>query len=90
MARPRLAVSLWEDALTRSLGTKALHLGKRDVEGNSETELPLRGIVTSTDRGTFTIPPGEIDRVREFLATCDYDPGVARIPLKKLQELRGN
>ena len=32
---------------------------------------------------------GKIGRSREFIATGDYDPGDTRIPLKRLQELRG-
>ena len=87
--RPWQSVSLWENALITCLRYKALHRKKRDAEGNSSTTLPLWGIVVSTEDETFTLPPEKIDRAREFLATCDYVPGATRIPLGKLQELRG-
>ena len=87
--RPLRAVSLWECALAACLGSKALHARKREIEGNTATKIPLWGIIVRTDAETFSLPPCKIYRAREFLATIDYDPGVTRIPLKKLQELRG-
>ena len=41
------------------------------------------------DSATFSLPNLKIDRAMEFSATGDYDPVVTRIPLRKLQELRG-
>ena len=42
-----------------------------------------------THSETSPLPPEKIDRAREFLAAIDYDPGVTRIDLERLQELRG-
>ena len=87
--RHRQAVSLLEYGWVRCLGTRALHRKKLEAEGNTATKIPMWGIVVCADAGTFAAPRGKIDRVREFLATIDYDPGVARISLRRLQELRG-
>ena len=85
---PWLDVSLWERALTSCLDAKALRREKRDVEGNASTRLALWGVTICTRSETFSPPEEKIDRAREFLATIDYDHGVARIELKRLQELR--
>ena len=38
---------------------------------------------------TISLPPGKIFRAQEFLSQSRFGPGVARIPLRTLQELRG-
>ena len=58
--RPRQAISLWEDALTRGLGPAAAHLQKRRIAGNAETALVLWGITLSTTDNTFTLPRGKL------------------------------
>ena len=88
--RPWQSVALWGDALATSLGRKAMHLKKREVGGNSDTVLPLRGIVVSTEDETFAIPPEKVNRAREFLASGDYDPGATGIPLKNYRSYAGN
>ena len=87
--RPWQALSLWEDALTRCLGPTAVHLEKKENWGNAEAEIILWGIVVSATENTFTLPTEKIDRAEEFLMLPVFGPCIARIPLKRLQELRG-
>ena len=87
--RPWQALSLWEDALNRCLVPTAVHLEKRRIEGNAETKIILWGIVVSTTENTSTLPSEKIDRAKEFSMLPVFDPCITRIPLKRLQELRG-
>ena len=87
--RPWQALPLWEDALTRCLGPAAAHLEKRRIEGNSDTNLILWGIIVSTSGNTFALPREKIDRAKEFVMLPVFGPCITRIPLKRLQELRG-
>ena len=41
-----------------------------------------------TEAGAFSLPDAEIDRAIEFLASPDFGPGITRIPMRKLQDLR--
>lgn len=50
------AVALWEHALTTCLGHKSMHRKKREVEGNSDTTIPLWGIIVSAGRDTLSLP----------------------------------
>ena len=49
----------------------------------------LWGVDVSTVDNTFSLPTDKIQKAKMFLSTPDFDPGVTRIPLKALQELRG-
>ena len=87
--RPWQAVSLWQYGLARCLGPPVAHLKKKQLEGNAETCLGLWAINVSTVLQTFTLPQEKIARDKVFLMPYEFGPCIARIPLGKLQELRG-
>ena len=83
------AICLWRFALVKCLGNAAARAKKRTLEGNSGTTIVLRGITISTGNNTFSSPDAKIGRSGELLTPPVSDPCIARIPLRKLQELRG-
>ena len=72
--------------MSHGIGLGAVHTKKRDLE---VTRSILWGIEVCTVSDSFTLPPAKMLRAQEFLASPDFDPAMARIPLKKIQELRG-
>ena len=53
------------------------------------TRSVLWGIEVCTVAETFTLPPAKTLRAQEFLASADFDPAITRLPIRKIQELRG-
>ena len=49
----------------------------------------LRGLHVCTQTETISLPEDKLKRAQEFLAQPCFDPGVTRIELKTIQELRG-
>ena len=47
------------------------------------------GIIVSTTENTFALPREKIRRAKEFLMSPAFGPCITRIPLNRLQELRG-
>ena len=62
---------------------------KEMADGQASTEITLWGIDINTQKNTFTLPRAKVGRAIEFLAPPEFDVGNTRIPLRKLQELRG-
>ena len=87
--RPWTSVRIWELGLQTCLGAKALHEEKKTVEGTCATRVNLWGLLLCTESETLSLPEPKLTNAREFLAQSYFDPGVTRIPLGVIQELRG-
>ena len=86
--RPWKALALCGYAIPLCLGPSAVHIQKKEIEGNDNANITPLVIPESTENNnTFSPPPDKIDRPKEFLMSSDCDPCIARIPLRKLQEL---
>ena len=87
--RPWISSTLWETAMSEGIGLGAFHARKREVEGCAVAKSVLRGIAVCAVNESFTLPPGKALRAQELIASPDFDPATTRIPLKKIQDLRG-
>ena len=87
--RPWTSVRIWEAGLQSCLGAKALHEDKKKAEGTCATRLTLWGLVVCTESETLSLPEPKLRTAQEFLSQSYFDPGVTRIPLGTIQELRG-
>ena len=87
--RPWTSIRMWELGVQTCLGKKALHADKKRVEGSCATRIVLWGLVLCTIEGNISLPEDKIISAQQFLAQPCFGPGVARIPLVAIQELRG-
>ena len=87
--RPWTSARIWEYRSQSCLGTRALHDKKRRVEGDCPTCIALWGLSVCAKSETISSPLDKWNRAQEFLADSRCDPGVTRIELHTLQELRG-
>ena len=87
--RPWLSVTVWELGLQDCLGYGSLHEKKKAAEGECATSITLWGLNVCAESETISLPSDKLHRAQEFLTNQHFDPGVARIPLNLIQELRG-
>ena len=76
------------DALSGHKGITSTKVEGGRERGDKTAPLGNSGVYRFRDFPS--LPMGKIDRAREFLATTDYEAGVTRVSLKRLQELPGN
>ena len=62
---------------------------KKEVEGACATKITLWGLTMCNETETVSLPMDKLEKAQEFLANPQFDPGVTRIELGLLQELRG-
>ena len=87
--RPRACVKIWEYGQQCCLGAKLIHGEKKRAAGVCDTQKILRGLELCAPTETISLPNGEVGSLKSFCPNPVFCPGVARIPIRKLQELRG-
>ena len=95
-AEPWLDTRLWTSAeiwgsdIQSRLGAKSLHAKKSTDRGRPRDIYHLTGLSICTETETMSFPMGKLTRAHEFLSMSCFDPGVARIEIRTLEELRVN
>ena len=87
--RPWLCSHLWERCVSLSLGHNAINVKKRDLEGTFGTRALMWGIIVDTRAETISLPEDKVLKARILLSDTHFDPGMARIPINLIQQLRG-
>ena len=89
-ARPWMAMATAEQCTRNALGPKTLNEEKDLVEGRLEVEKLIWGLNYNTERGTRALPAVKLEKASHLLHLPEFDHGNTQIPLKLIQELRGN
>eukprot|EP00438_Fugacium_kawagutii_P001653 Skav236324 [mRNA] locus=scaffold97:181652:191974:+ [translate_table: standard] len=88
--RPWLSVNAMETCTKKTLGPGSINAAKDEVEGALETRKLIWGLMYDTENNTRTLPPQKLEKASYLLHLPEFDHGNQRIPLKLVQELRGN
>eukprot|EP00438_Fugacium_kawagutii_P005313 Skav210287 [mRNA] locus=scaffold475:3020:13981:- [translate_table: standard] len=88
--RPWISVHTMETCTKKALGGGAINAAKDEVEGALETRKLIWGLMYDTERNTRTLPPQKLEKASHLLHLPEFDHGNMKIPLKLIQELRGN
>lgn len=81
--RPWVSVQAMETCTRKALGDGAINAAKDEVEG-------VWGLMYDTERNTQALPPQKLEKASYLLHLPEFDHGNTRVPLKLVQELRGN
>ena len=88
--RPWMSARAAEECVRATLGPGTLNQEKDAVEGALEEQKLIWGLFYDTARGTRSLPPAKLEKASYLLHLTEFDYGNTRIPLKLIQELRGN
>ena len=88
--RPWMSARAAEECVRATLGPGTLNQEKDAVEGALEERKLIWGLLYDTARGTRSLPPAKLEKASYLLHLPEFDYGNTRIPLKLVQELRGN
>eukprot|EP00438_Fugacium_kawagutii_P034289 Skav220346 [mRNA] locus=scaffold2224:194593:200853:+ [translate_table: standard] len=89
--RPWASVQTMEVCTKKALGDGAINAAKDEVEGAAlETRKLIWGLLYDTERNTRALPPQKLEKASYLLHLPEFDHGNTRVPLKLIQELRGN
>lgn len=88
--RPWLSVQTMETCARKALGEGAINAAKDEVEGALETRKLIWGLMYDTEKNTRALPPQKLEKASYLLRLPEFDHGSTKIPLKLIQELRGN
>ena len=88
--RPHYAVTAVEELTRRVLGPEAINPAKDAEEGGLTSSKLIWGLLYDTEQGTRTLPPVKLEKASHLLRLTEFDPGNTKVPLRLLQELRGN
>ena len=88
--RPWMSVETAERCIRAALGPDTLNDEKDAVEGALETRKLIWGLYYDTATGTRTLPPVKLEKAAYLLHLPEFDHGNTRVPLRLVQELRGN
>lgn len=88
--RPWLSVKAAELCTTAALGPHTINPEKDKVEGALEERKLIWGLTYDTRRGTRQLPPAKLEKASHLLHLVEFDHGNKKVPLKLVQELRGN
>eukprot|EP00435_Cladocopium_sp_Y103_P015205 s4477_g3.t1 len=88
--RPWVSVAVMEECTKKALGPGSINAAKDEVEGALETRKLIWGLVYDTENNTRMLPPTKLEKAAFLLHLPEFDFGNKRIPLKLVQELRGN
>ena len=88
--RPWMASCTVEDCTRNTLGPSTLNEEKDLIEGKFEVEKLIWGLNYNTEKGTRSLPAVKLEKASHLLHLPHFDHGNRQIPLKLVQELRGN
>ena len=88
--RPWIATSTVEECTRNTMGPATLNEEKDLVEGKLEVEKLIWGLHYDTEKGTRSLPPVKLEKASHLLHLPEFDHGNKTIPLKLVQEPRGN
>ena len=88
--RPWMATVAVEECTRNTLGPSTLNEEKDVLEGKFEVEKLVWGLSYNTERGTRSLPPVKLEKAAHLLHLSEFDHGNYKVPLKLVQELRGN
>ena len=88
--RPWIASATAEECTRNTLGPATLNEEKDLIEGKFEVEKLIWGLNYNTAAGTRSLPPVKLEKASHLLHLQEFDHGNRLIPLKLMQELRGN
>ena len=88
--RPWSSVVMMEECTKAALGLGSINAAKDAVEGALETRKLIWGLLYDTERDTRTLPPAKLEKAAFLLHLPEFDHGNTMVPLKLVQELRGN
>ena len=88
--RPWLSVKASELCTKAALGPDTINPEKDKIEGALEERKLIWGLTYDTSRGTRQLPPAKLEKASHLLHLSEFDYGNKKIPLKLVQELRGN
>ena len=88
--RPWTSVQTAEEATRAALGPDSINPEKDQEEGQMETRKLIWGLLYDTERNTRSLPPVKLEKAFYLLHLPCFDYGERKVPLKMVQELRGN
>ena len=88
--RPQLSVALSEYVTKATLGEKSINVAKDALEGKLECRKLIWGLVYDTQFYTRSLPAAKLEKAYHLLHLPDFDSGCTHVPLRLVQELRGN
>ena len=88
--RPWMSVRTMETCTRKALGDGAINAAKDELEGALETRKLIWGLMYDTERNTRALPPQKLEKASYLLHLPEFDHGNMKVPLKLVQELRGN
>ena len=88
--RPWLSVHAAERCTKATLGPRTINPEKDKIEGALEERKLIWGLMYDTAKGTRSLPAAKLEKASYLLHLPEFDYGCTRVPLKLVQELRGN
>ena len=88
--RPWLSVHAAERCTKATLGPRTINPEKDKVEGALEEKKLIWGLLYDTANGTRSLPAAKLEKASHLLHLPEFDHGCTQVPLKLVQELRGN
>eukprot|EP00435_Cladocopium_sp_Y103_P010990 s1238_g2.t2 len=87
--RPWVSAEVFEDGVTKLLGSQAVNKEKDEVEGFFKTTQTVWGIIMETGSENASLPERRIQKGAVLLAGAAFDYGRKDITLKEMQQFRG-
>lgn len=88
--RPWLSVKASEVCTKAALGPDTINPEKDQVEGALEEKKLIWGLTYDTQQGTRQLPAAKLEKASYLLHLPEFDHGNKKVPLRLVQELRGN
>ena len=88
--RPWMSVHAAERCTKATLGPDTINAAKDVIEGALEEQKLVWGLLYNTATGTRALPAAKLEKASYLLHLPEFDYGCTKVPLKLVQELRGN
>ena len=88
--RPWLSVQTCETCTKKALGPGTINEVKDEVEGALEATKLMWGLMYNAAEHTRSLPAAKLEKASYLLHLPEFDFGNTNVPLKLVQELRGN
>lgn len=88
--RPWISTEVSEQCTRAALGKLSINKSKDEVEGEMEHRKLIWGLTYDTRTLPRSLPPVKLEKAAHLLHLPEFDFGNQKIPLKLVQELRGN